>query len=273
MPRVVAIRRCPPDFQQARQRGCNAGWRLPARVRDTRDAEHRILTRRSAALERTGSLDALYQPLRPLLCRIGGALTPLAGFAASGAPRQCGRGLPASAQPPKPPKGFKVGRQSRCRRPDRSARRPRRAEQWQRGAAVSGRQAAPGLGGVPPSASLLPPNPPRRGALDLAALLAVRRLLGLQPCGLPLPARAATSAPPRRWPPSDENQTTRRTLPGSVASASPPRGLGKRWQPAALRSARCISCIPPPALAIPVGRLRPWGPPQRPWWARRPSAP
>ncbi len=39
----------------------------------------------------------------------------------------------------------------------------------------------PACGGVPSSASIAPPHPPRRGALRLAALLAVRRLLALQP--------------------------------------------------------------------------------------------
>jgi hypothetical protein len=192
------------------------------------------------------------------------------------AARRVGAGLACGRpyNPPTPPRGSRKSRQSRRRRPDRSARRPQRAGQWQRGGAVSGRQAAPGLGGVPPSASVSPSlSPPQGGALELAALLAVRHLLGLQPCGLPLPARAATSAPPRRGPPSSHDQTTRSTSPGSVAPASPPKGLGKRWQPAALRSARCVLSIPPPALAIPVGRLRPYGPPQHPWWARHPFAP
>ena len=122
---------------------------------------------------------------------------------------------------------------------------------WPRGGAASGRQAAPGLGGVPSSASISPPHPPRRGALWLAALLAVRRLLALQPLrgfrrlrGRQLPLR---SHPPWGAPTSTNGRC-------SLAHPTAPRGSGSGVQPAAPAA---VGLLPPATRTVPVGRLRP----------------
>jgi hypothetical protein len=120
---------------------------------------------------------------RPLPCHIGSARTPPCRLRSK---RRAAAGLtwPAVAASLR---SQRQSRQSRRRRPDRSARRPPGCPRPWRRATVC---------------FCITPQPPSKGGFHVAALLAVRRVLGLQPYGLPHPARAATSTPPRQWPPS-----------------------------------------------------------------------
>jgi hypothetical protein len=100
-----------------------------------------IHTRRSIGIS-----NALFTPPQP----------PPAAAAAS---VRCARRIIPSPLLRLPRGGRSHGTQSRRRRPARSARRPLRAGRWRSRRAVSGRQAAPGLGGVPPSDAAHLPHP------------------------------------------------------------------------------------------------------------------
>jgi hypothetical protein len=167
-------------------------------------------------------------------CRIGGALTPLAGCAASGAPQRCGLGVRASAQPPKPPKGFTV---------KSSVTAPAAGP-----VSAATARLPPALAACHRLLSILPPpSPPQGGALSSLRSWRCAASSPLQPLRVfRSAARAAAFAPPRRWPPSANDRTTRSTSPCSVASASPP-GWARESVAAGVATLRPLHLSYPPA--------------------------
>ncbi len=183
-----------------------------------------------------------------------GALAPPAGSAARA--RRGGAGVAGG-------RWARFARSGQAASPGAGGRPGQRGGRGVQGSSsAAGQRAAarlpPAFGGVPSSASISPPHPPRRGALWLAALLAVCRLLALQPLrgfrrlrGRQLPLR---SHPPWGAPTSTNSRC-------SLARPTAPRGSGSGVQPAAPAAVG----LPPrhphcPSRAAPAAAR----PPQRP---------